>query len=286
MDLQQAPKTAKQVQAFFSTPRPSRQQRHAEGEGLRAQVPLESMADLPSERGDALALLTSQEKDRLPDLIRLRHERMTTDPFAFLRGAALVMADDLSRTPNSGISVQLCGDAHVANFGMFASPERDLVFDLNDFDETLPGPFEWDVKRLAASLVVAGHANGHKPKQIRKAAREAVSKYRETMAQLATMRTLDVWYATVNFAELLKAVRQTSLGKAAEKAGKKAGRRTGDSAVAKLTEVVDGKRQFRPDPPLVVRVPDEDRERVERDFAEIYARYLATLPPDRIALLM
>ena len=259
MDLQQAPKTAKQVQAFFSTPRPSRQQRHAEGEGLRAQVPLESMADLPSERGDALALLTSQEKDRLPDLIRLRHERMTTDPFAFLRGAALVMADDLSRTPNSGISVQLCGDAHVANFGMFASPERDLVFDLNDFDETLPGPFEWDVKRLAASLVVAGHANGHKPKQIRKAAREAVSKYRETMAQLATMRTLDVWYATVNFAELLKAVRQTSLGKAAEKAGKKAGRRTGDSAVAKLTEVVDGKRQFRPDPPLVVRVPDADR---------------------------
>jgi uncharacterized protein (DUF2252 family) len=232
-----------------------------------------------------LALLASQEESRLSSLITLRHERMTTDAFAFLRGAALIMADDLHRTPQSGINVQLCGDAHVANFGMFASPERDLVFDLNDFDETNPGPFEWDVKRLAASLVVAGQANDHKDKQIRKATLTGVQAYRKTMAKLSQMKTLDVWFATVDFSDLLSAVKDTALGKAAKKAGEKASRRSGDSAVAKLTEVVDGKRRFLADPPLLVPVPADDRDRVNKDMAEIYAQYLATLPPDRIALL-
>jgi uncharacterized protein (DUF2252 family) len=286
MTQEQAPSSSSEVQQFFTTPRASRAQRRTEGMALRGRVPLESLADLPGRRSDPMSLLAQQEKDRLADLIDLRHERMGADPFAFLRGAALIMADDLSRTPNSGISVQLCGDAHVANFGMFASPERDLVFDLNDFDETLPGPFEWDVKRLAASLVVAGQANGHKPKQIRKATLAAVAQYRKTMAKLSTMRTLDVWYANVDFADLIEAVRNTSLGKAAEKAGKKAGKRTGDSAVAKLTETVDGRRRFRADPPLVVPVPDADVDRVERELAEIYAQYLTTLPADRISLLL
>lgn len=286
MDQDQTPTTTADAQAFFTTPRPSRAQRRADGMALRARVPLESLADLPAERSDPMALLAQQEANRIPSLIDLRHERMGADPFAFLRGAALIMADDLSRTPNSGITVQLCGDAHVANFGMFASPERDLVFDLNDFDETLPGPFEWDVKRLAASLVVSAQANGHTDKQIRKTTRAAVASYRTTMAKLATMRTLDVWYASLDFRELLDAIGKTSLGKAALKAGKKASKRTGDSAVAKLTEVVDGVRRFRPDPPIVVPIPDAERERVEHDLAEIYVQYLKTLPPDRISLLM
>ncbi|MCU0277425.1 MAG: DUF2252 domain-containing protein [Candidatus Nanopelagicales bacterium] len=281
------PKAAPEVLAFFNSPRPSRQERRALGEQVRRDRPLEALAEVPAadRRSDPLALLASQEESRLSSLITLRHERMTTDAFAFLRGAALIMADDLHRTPQSGINVQLCGDAHVANFGMFASPERDLVFDLNDFDETNPGPFEWDVKRLAASLVVAGQANDHKDKQIRKATLTGVQAYRKTMAKLSQMKTLDVWFATVDFSDLLSAVKDTALGKAAKKAGEKASRRSGDSAVAKLTEVVDGKRRFLADPPLLVPVPADDRDRVNKDMAEIYAQYLATLPPDRIALL-
>ncbi len=283
----QAPTSAAEVEAFFSTPRPTRGHRRKQGKKWRAERPLESLAAVPdpADRTDPMDLLAQQEASRISSLIELRHERMGADPFAFLRGAALIMADDLSRTPQSGISVQLCGDAHVANFGMFASPERDLVFDLNDFDETLPGPFEWDVKRLAASVVVAAEANEHKPKQARKASMAAVRSYRETMAKLAGLPTLNVWFATLDFDDLLGAVRKTALGKAAEKAGKKAHKRTGGSAVAKLTEVVDGKRRFRADPPLLVPVPVDDRERVEHDLAEIYAQYLATLPADRIALL-
>lgn len=275
------------VEAFFNQKRPTRAQRYEQGELVRRDTPLEALAEVPAlgHRADALALLASQETSRLPQLIALRHERMTTDPFAFLRGAALVMADDLSRTPRTSIQVQLCGDAHVANFGMFASPERDLVFDLNDFDETNPGPFEWDVKRLVASVVVAGQANDHKAKQIRKAAMSAAQQYRMSIAKLAQMRTLDVWFATLNFDELLRAVKDTDLGKAAKAAGKKATKRSGDSAVAKLTEVVDGDRRFLNDPPLLVRVPDDDRDRVIGDLAEIYAQYLATLSPDRISLL-
>ncbi len=281
------PSTPAAVEAFFNHKRPTRAQRHEQGELARQDTPLEALAEVPllGHRGDPLELLSSQEASRLPWLIDLRHERMTTDPFAFLRGAALIMADDLNRTPRSPITVQLCGDAHVANFGMFASPERDLVFDLNDFDETNPGPFEWDVKRLVASVVVAGQANDHKNKQIRKAAVAAAKQYRLSIAKLAQMRTLDVWFATLDFDDLLRAVKDTALGKAAKEAGKKASKRSGDSAVAKLTEVVDGKRRFLSDPPLVVRVSDDDRDRVISELAEIYAQYLATLSPDRIALL-
>jgi uncharacterized protein (DUF2252 family) len=281
------PTAAPEVLAFFNNPRPSREERRALGEQVRRDRPLEALSQTPSpeNRSDPIGLLASQEESRLPGLITLRHERMTTDPFAFLRGAALIMADDLHKTPQSGINVQLCGDAHVANFGMFASPERDLVFDLNDFDETNPGPFEWDVKRLAASLVVAGQANDHKDKQIRKATLAGVRAYRTAMAKLSHMKTLDVWFATVDFSDLLAAVKDTALGKAAKKAGEKASKRSGDSAVAKLTEVVDGQRRFLADPPLLVPVPEDDRDRVNNEMAEIYAQYLATLPVDRIALL-
>lgn len=286
-DTMPALNNAPEVLAFFNHPRPTRAERRTQGEQLRRDHPLEALAEIPgaTQRSDPLELLASQEASRLPGLIELRHERMTADPFAFLRGAALIMADDLHRTPRSGIDVQLCGDAHVSNFGMFASPERDLVFDLNDFDETNPGPFEWDVKRLAASIVVAGQVNGHKDKKIAKATHAAVRSYRESMAKLATMKTLDVWFATLDFTYLIDVIKHTDLGKTARKAGVKARSRSGESAIAKLTENHAGTRRFRSDPPLLVPVPADEREQVDNEMAAIYARYLGTLPPDRIALL-
>lgn len=279
--------TQNMAREFFTTQRPTRAQRYEQGGKVREKVPLESLSDVPAlaDRSDPLALLASQEASRIPQLIALRHERMTTDAFAFLRGAALIMADDLNMTPRSGINVQLCGDAHVANFGLFASPERDLVFDLNDFDETNPGPFEWDVKRLVASMVVAGQANDHKSKQIRRAAAAAAKSYRTTMAKLAKMRTLDVWYATVDFEKLMVGVKDSALAKAAEKAGKKAQKRGGDSAVVRLTGTKGNQRHFIADPPLVVPVADDDRDRVIGELSQLYAHYLSTLPADRVLLL-
>ena len=193
------------ARTFFTTRRRSREHRVADGHARRAEVPLASHATPPPpvDRPDALAILRSQESSREPALIPLRYARMAESPFAFLRGAAAVMASDLSRVPRSGLDVQLCGDAHLANFGMFASAERTLMFDMNDFDETLPGSFDWDVKRLAVSMAVAAQANGLKDKDARKAARVATSSYRETMADLSRMRTMDVWNARLDVDTLL-----------------------------------------------------------------------------------
>lgn len=274
------------ARAFFTAARPSRAERRAMGQARRSEVPLSSHAATPTNRADPVALLRGQEASREPDLIGLRYERMGADPFAFLRGAAAVMAADLDTVPSSGIAVQLCGDAHLANFGMFASAERSLVFDLNDFDETLPGPFEWDVKRLAASFVVAAHSNGFSDKQARKAARVAVQSYRTTMAKLATMGTLDVWYARIDVDAMALRLRKSSLGKATAKASRKSRTRTGDSAVLKLTEVVDGQSRFRSEPPLLVPVPNSKMDEVIAEVAPIYAQYLATLPADRVSLLI
>ncbi|MEZ5117388.1 MAG: DUF2252 domain-containing protein [Candidatus Nanopelagicales bacterium] len=276
------------VQAFFTQRRPSRDARRADGVQRRRSVPLESHAELPGpdDREDPLTLLKAQESSREPALVPLRYARMATDPFAFLRGSAAVMAADLSKTASSGISVQLCGDAHLANFGMFASAERSLVFDLNDFDETHPGPFEWDVKRLAASFAVAARNNGFKDKHATRAARAAVTAYRVTMADLAEMPTLRVWFAELDVDLLVERLRKTALRQATVKAGSKARRSTGDAAVLKLTETVDGQRRFRTDPPLLVPVPPAEFDATVESLAHTYGQYLQTLPPDRIALLM
>ena len=180
---------------------------------------------------------------------------MAESPFAFLRGAAAVMASDLSRVPRSGLDVQLCGDAHLANFGMFASAERTLMFDMNDFDETLPGSFDWDVKRLAVSMAVAAQSNELKDKDARKAARVATASYRETIADLSRMRTIDVWNARLDVDTLLARLTKTTLRKATIKATDKSRKSTTDSALFKLTEIVDGKRRFRADPPTLTPVP-------------------------------
>ena len=220
--------------AFFSEPRRTREERLAAGRERREAVPLVSHAEAPPLEGrpDPVAILRAQESEREPSLVPLRYERMAASPFAFLRGAAAVMAGDLSRVPTSGISVQLCGDAHVSNFGMFASAERDLVFDVNDFDETLPGPFDWDVKRLAASAAVAVLDAGGSDKRARRTAKAAVTSYREVMAVLSQMRTLDVWNVKLSVDVLTERLGARGLRTVVRKAGEKARRSTSDTAVA------------------------------------------------------
>src|SRR5436190_19274455 len=174
----------------------SRADREARGKDARAVAPLESQAEFTPGRGrDPVGLLLEQEKTRVPELVPIRHGRMLVSAFTFYRGAALPMAADLATTPASGLRVQLCGDAHLSNFGAFASPARRLVFDVNDFDETLPGPFEWDVKRLAASLAVAGRGNGFPAKDRRKIILAGVERYRTAMREFAGQPFLAVWYA-------------------------------------------------------------------------------------------
>src|SRR6185312_4811610 len=183
--------------------------RTARGKAARKEVGRARQAELPLEgRPDPIALLEEQARGRVPELVPLRHGRMMASPFAFFRGAALVMASDLSFTPRTGLPAQLCGDAHLLNFGLYGTPERALVFDVNDFDETLPGPWEWDLKRLAASLEIAGRSNGFAKHERRAVVRDTVRCYRETMAEFATRRNLDVWYARLNI--------ETALGEVAK----------------------------------------------------------------------
>ena len=177
----------------------------AKGKEARAQVPRDSHATFEPapDRPDPVSLLEEQATTRVQELVPIRYGRMLVSPFTFFRGAALIMASDLSTTPRSGLTAQICGDAHLSNFGVFGSPERQLVFDCNDFDETNPGPWEWDVKRLAASVVVAGRHRGH-PKAVRSDAIVALGQtYREAMRQMATMSNLDVWYSHVDVSEVL-----------------------------------------------------------------------------------
>src|SRR3954447_20618286 len=184
--------------------RPSADDRAAQGRALRAEVPRSSHGDWApaSGRPDPITLLDEQARSRVEELVPIRYGRMADSPFAFYRGAAYVMASDLAGSPRSGIRVQLCGDAHLSNCGGFASPDRELVFDLNDFDETLPGPWEWDVKRLAASVEVAARARNFEQKERRRIVRGAVEAYRIAMRRFAGMRTLDTWYSTISAQEL------------------------------------------------------------------------------------
>ncbi len=275
------------VTEFFSTRRPDRATREAQGTARREAVPLSSLAEVaPADgRPDPITILKGQEADREQWLVPLRYERMSASPFAFLRGAAAVMASDLSRVPTSGLDVQLCGDAHISNFGMFASAERSLVFDVNDFDETLPGPFDWDVRRLAASAAVAAREAGASDRKARKAARSAAASYRAVIAYLSTMRRLDVWNVKVDVDDMLAKLGKSSLRKVAERATAKSRRSTSDSALIKLTETIDGQRRFRSQPPLLIPVPEADRAELITHLAPRYDAYLRTLAPDRVALL-
>jgi uncharacterized protein (DUF2252 family) len=279
--------------------RPSPDQRAASGKAARAKVPLEAHAEFrPAASRDPVALLLGQAETRVPELVPIRHGRMLVSPFAFYRGAALVMAADLATTPTSGLRAQVCGDAHLSNFGAYASPERRLVFDLNDFDETLPGPFEWDVKRLAASLVVAGRDNGFTDKQSRRTTLAAVESYRSAMAGFATQPILEVWYAHLNIEDAVAEYRATLTPrkskeqkadlKATQKLLAKAHTRDSLQAVGKLTTVTDGRRRIISDPPLVVpldQLSGVDHEVLLKRIRSLLATYRGTLQSDRQHLL-
>src|SRR5215472_3983781 len=271
----------------------SRADREARGKDARAAAPLESHAEFGPDRSrDPVGLLLEQARTRVPELVPVRHGRMLVSPFTFFRGAALPMAADLATTPASGLRVQLCGDAHLSNFGAFASPERRLVFDVNDFDETLPGPFEWDVKRLAASLSVAGRDNGFPAKARRKIVLAAAEGYRTAMLAFAQQPLLDVWYAHLDieraigqFRSQLKAKRFKAAGKLLAKA------HTSDStkALAKLTTVTDGRRRIISDPPMIVPVEevfsDAQAGAIYEQIRGVLGKYRRTLQSDRRHLL-
>ena len=265
------------------------QQRREQGRAARRTVPRGSHAGwAPApDRPDPVDLLEAQDRDRIPELVPIRYARMMASPFAFMRGSAVVMANDLAGTPKSGIQAQLCGDAHLMNFGAYASPERTLLFDLNDFDETLPGPWEWDVKRLAASLVVAGRDNGFDAAACRGAAQASVASYRQRMAGLSEMGELEVWYSRVGEEEVRGLLIEARAGKkTAKKLSKnvrKARGRDSLQALSKLTSVVDGRRRIIDDPPLLTRIPEGDEIRVQ--VYAILESYKRTLQEDRHHLL-
>lgn len=273
--------------------RPSRSDRAAEGKQARTTTPLASHAEFsPSRSRDPLGLLREQEAFRVPDLVPVRRQRMLASPFAFYRGAALPMTADLAQTPVSGLRVQLCGDAHLSNFGAFASPERRLVFDINDFDETLPGPFEWDVKRLAASFAVIGRERGFTAKERRRIVLTAAGAYRSTMRTFAQQSIMDVWYASLDldsavarFQDRIDPKGYKTLTKLISKA------RTYDTSYAlrKLTTVVDGRRQFHSDPPTLVTIeelfPQAETALIYDFLLAVLDAYRKTLPADRRHLL-
>ncbi|MFJ4790547.1 DUF2252 domain-containing protein [Streptomyces sp. NPDC088794] len=235
----------------------------------------------PVDRPDPVAVLERQGRDRLPELLPIRYGRMSASPFAFLRGSAAVMAGDLASRPHTGLTVQLCGDAHLLNFGLYASPERTLLFDLNDFDETFPGPFEWDVQRLAASVAVAGRENGHPEAKVRRAVVESGAAYRATMRRLAREGELAVWYEHIDAENLLPLVRSARRRRTVASSLTRARRRTSLQAVGKLTETVDGRRRIVHDPPLLEPAGASDMASLRKIFSD----YRSTLAEERRLLL-
>lgn len=271
----------------------------ARGKALRERVPREAHAawSAPENRPDPVALLKEQGKSRLQDLLPIRYERMAASAFAFYRGGALIMASDLVGTPTTGITVQVCGDAHISNFGLFNSPERRTVFDVNDFDETLPGPWEWDVKRLAASVEICGRDRGFAEGERTQMVLACVQGYREAMRKFASMGNLDVWYAHLDLDALMSAIDTSKLSKqdakAAAKVVQKAKRKDSSRAIAKFTEVVDGKLRVISDPPIVVplrelvdasghaRIEEAGGVEMPELVGRILTEYRMTLSPER-----
>ena len=266
---------------------PDPAERAARGSAARKQTPRQSLAEWTAQPGrpDPVDLLLTQAAARIPTLVPIRHGRMSVSPFAYYRGSAVMMAADLASQPSTGLTVQLCGDAHIMNFGLFASPERTVLFDLNDFDETHPGPFEWDVKRLATSAVLTARSNGWTEVAQRALARLVAHSYREAMRRFSAMSTLDVWYSRLNVTDLVQLASSMSPEAALARVERKiagARRRTNLQAMSKLTTVVDGRRQFVEDPPLLTRVGPEHAELLGLDAMLFYRE---TLVSDRAALL-
>jgi uncharacterized protein (DUF2252 family) len=265
-------------------------QRHERGKAARKTVPRSSHAEWvpPADRGDPVAVITDQNTDRLPWLVPIRHGRMAESSFAFYRGSAAIMAADLASTPMSGLDAQLCGDAHLSNFGGFASAERTLVFDVNDFDETLPGPWEWDVKRLATSFVLAGRENGFDRGDTSAAAAQAVAAYRSAMAGFAESVSLNTWYSQLTVDKIIDDLSKKSNRKRARKTAAKARSRNVLKATKKLTDEVDGELRIVSKPPLLFALRDLPADQADalRDrVTESWGLYRSTLRDDRRILL-
>ncbi|MGE0066313.1 MAG: DUF2252 domain-containing protein [Solirubrobacterales bacterium] len=267
--------------------------REAQGKAARSKARRTAHGEWQpaDDRRDPIEILEGQAASRVPELVPIRYGRMAASPFAFYRGAAAVMSADLAETPDSGLRVQACGDAHLSNFGAFAAPDRRLVFDLNDFDESLPGPWEWDVKRLAASFAVATRESGFKRKQREAALLRVLSTYREAMRAFAAMGNLEVWYSRFDVEKALDEVEHddpTEIERV-RKGVAKARNKDSLRALERLTETVDGELRFRSEPPLLVPgqelVPGSDGSEVAAVLADVLRVYRETLPSDRQHLL-
>jgi uncharacterized protein (DUF2252 family) len=269
-------------------------ERVARGKAARNEVPRAGHAVFEplSTRADPVELLERQARSRVPELVPIRYGRMLVSPFTFYRGAALIMAHDLGPTPRSGLNVQCCGDAHLSNFGVFASPERRLVFDVNDFDETLQGPWEWDVKRLAVSMLIAARSNGYRDKEQDRIVLDTVSQYRTAMADFAGMQNLDVWYSHLDIDSALQEYGSQFKPKAVKRTQKNLAKaRTKDSmtAFSKLTHVVDGTPRIVDESPLIVPIDQlaqgQKRDELFDELHQLLRAYRETLPFDRRVLL-
>ena len=283
-------------QKVSASEKPGRKERRILGKARREQAPRGSHGEWApaTDRPDPISLLQAQDEGRLQHLLPIKYGRMVASPFGFLRGSAVVMAADLANTPVSGIDAVLCGDAHLSNFGVFATPERNLVFDLNDFDEAYHGPWEWDVKRLAASAVVAGRQNGFKDKNNRKIARLVARVYQEAMERFSSAPILDTCYYQVETDKVLALFERYSRegAKSTKRMLKKARSKTREATVEKLTEFVDGRRRFINDPPLLVRFSDllteeqKSQAQVSQQLIEQgWFDYIDSLPEERQLLL-
>jgi len=270
------------------------EERLDKGKGKRKLVPRSAHGDwTPApDRPDPISLLQAQDSGRIQHLLPIKYGRMVDSPFSFLRGSAVVMAADLAATPVTGLDVVLCGDAHLSNFGVFATPERNLVFDINDFDEVYPGPWEWDLKRLAASAVVAGRENGIGEKKCAELASAISNSYREWIGRFAKTHILDTWYLRVDAESVLNVFdKYANKGsKVAQKTVKKALTHTHEHSITKITEFVDGRRQIVNDPPLIVSLDnifsEEQKAQVsEQDIGKFWLEYLDSLPQERRLLL-
>jgi uncharacterized protein (DUF2252 family) len=285
---------ARKAKPTAAVPHLSVAERVARGKAARQEIPRADHAlfESLSTRADPVELLERQAKTRVPELVPIRYGRMLVSPFTFYRGAALIMAHDLAATPRSGLTVQCCGDAHLSNFGVFASPERALVFDVNDFDETRPGPWEWDVKRLAASMLIAARDNGFGSKEQHRIVLDTVGQYRAAMADFAGMKELEVWYAHLDVDSALQQYGSQFKPKQVKRADKSLAKaRTKDSmtAFSKLTHVVDGKVQIVDESPLIVPIAQlaagRELDEIVESLHQLLRDYRGSLEFDRRVLL-
>src|SRR5512136_2355334 len=271
--------------ARFISEHKTSEQRRQEGKSLREKVPRESQAEFEpaSDRTDPVKVIKKSSEGRLEHLIPIRYGRMAKSAFAFYRGTASLMAMDLANTPTSNIRVQACGDCHLSNFGLFATPERNLIFDINDFDETLPAPFEWDIKRLATSFHVGALDNNFSEKDCKTITRACVQEYREAIAKFSTMKVLDVWYAKLDADTIIKAAPDAESKRYREKIAAQARASISENLFPKITKVHNGKRLIVDQLPLVYHPPPE--EKVPELIMDAIRMYRDTLPLERRILL-